>query len=150
MDNTVGPFDVSTLFPLQDQISEMAPLEPITARDVPKLFYRRYSCTKNVHLVLAHDPSAHSAYLRAFANFLAANEFANVYALDLREHGPNPKRRGDIDYIDRLEDDIADFIARLKKKSPEGEKIILGGRYSGCGLALRVGGGKHGHMVQGV
>jgi len=75
---------------------------------------------------------------------------ANVYAPDLRGHGPSPKRRGDIDYIGQLEDDLADLIAHIKKSAPKDARIMVGGHSSGGGLALRFAGGPHGDLAQGV
>jgi len=150
MTRSDGPFDVSALFPLRDQIAEMSPLEPFATRNGSALCFRRYRSDSNVHIVLVHGSSSHSAYWHAFAKHLAASKAGNVYAIDLRGHGPHPLRRGDIDYIDQLDDDLADLIAHIKREAPEAEKIILGGHSSGGGLALRFAGGRYGHLIQGL
>jgi len=77
---------------------------------------------------------------------LSAADAAQVYTPDLRGHGLNPARRGDVDYIGQYEDDIADLIAFIRKENPKA-KIIIGGHSSGGGLAIRFGGGKYGHLA---
>ncbi len=149
MRNSDEPFKFAELFPLRDQIAEMSPLEPYQARDGSALSFRRYPAESNTHLVLIHGSSAHSAYLHAFAKYLSANKFANVYAPDLRGHGPSPQRRGDIDYIGQLEDDLADLIFHIKKGASKGARFLVGGHSSGGGLALRFSGGPNGHLAQG-
>jgi non-heme chloroperoxidase len=62
--------------------------------------------------------------------------------LILIHHGKNPKRRGDIAYINQLEDDLADFISIIKQKHTS-SKIILGGHSSGGGLVTRFAGSKY-------
>lgn len=145
-----GPFDVSELFPLREQISEMPPLESYTARDGAVLQFRRYSSQSKNHVVLVHGSSAHSGYYHALAKHLTETTAACVYSVDLRGHGPSPMRRGDIDHIGQLEDDLADLFLHIKKEAPDAEKLIIGGHSSGGGLALRFSGGKYGSLVQGV
>lgn len=149
MNNSGEPFKFAELFPLREQIAEMSPLEPYQARDGSVLSFRRYPAGSNTHLILIHGSSAHSAYLHAFAKYLSKNNVANVYAPDLRGHGPSPQRRGDIDYIGQLEDDLADLIAHIKKGASKGARFMVGGHSSGGGLALRFGGGPHGYLAQG-
>lgn len=145
-----GPFDVSALFPLREQIAEMPGLEPYIARDGAMLQFRRYPAASRVHLLLIHGSSSHSAYYHAFAKSLAAQNVATVYALDLRGHGPNPQRRGDIDYPGQLEDDLADLLSHVRAQSPDAEQMIVGGHSSGGGLALRFAGGRYRDSIDGV
>jgi non-heme chloroperoxidase len=144
------PFKFAELFPLRDPIAEMPPLEDYQARDGATQSFRRYSCESEVHAILIHGSSSHSAYLHAFAKYLSLNNVANVYAVDLRGHGPSPRRRGDIDYVNQLEDDIADLIGYIKNQPLNVEKFIVGSHSSGGGMALRFGGGKYGHLAQGI
>lgn len=144
------PFEFAELFPLREQTGEMPSLEPYRAGDGTTLAFRRYRGDSDVHAILLHGSSAHGAYLHAFAEYLSSNNVANVYVPDLRGHGPNPKRRGDIDYIGQLEDDIADLIAHIEERAPEGARFIVGGHSSGGGLALRFGGSEHGHLADGI
>ena len=143
-------FDVTELFPLIDEIAEMAPLEPYEARDGTKLCYRRYPAVSNVHFILIHGSSSHSAYWHRFAKLLSEPGVANIYAVDLRGHGPNPVRRGDIDYIDQLEDDLADLVAHIRETTLDRSRFFIGGHSSGGGLALRFAGGKYRDWVEGA
>lgn len=143
------PFSFAELFPLRDQLAEMPPLEPYHARDGSVLSFRRYPAESNTHLILIHGSSAHSAYLHAFAKRLSERNVANVHAPDLRGHGPSPRRRGDIDYIGQLEDDLADLISHIKKSASRDARFMVGGHSSGGGLALRFAGGPHGYLAQG-
>jgi len=52
-------------------------------------------------------------------------------------------KRGDIKYINQLEDDINDLVLFIKKKHPT-SKIIIGGHSSGGGLAVRYAGSQYG------
>lgn len=149
MNDSSEAFKFAELFPLRDQIAEMSPLEPYPARDGSVLSFRRYPAESDTHLILIHGSSAHGAYLHAFAKYLSGRKAANVYAPDLRGHGPSPQRRGDIDYIGQLEDDLADLIAHIKKGASKDARFMVGGHSSGGGLALRFGGGPHGYLAQG-
>lgn len=144
------PFKFAELFKLKDKSNESSPLEPYQARDGSNLSFRRYPSKSNVHVILIHGSSAHSTYLHAFANYLSTNNIASVYTPDLRGHGINPARRGDIDYIGQLEDDIADLIIHIKQEASEIARFIVGGHSSGGGLALRFGGSEHGYLAQGI
>ena len=52
------------------------------------------------------------------------------------------RRRGDVDYIGQLEDDLLDLIAYLRAEHRSGP-MSLGGHSSGGGLAIRFAGGGH-------
>lgn len=149
MSKSDEPFKFAELFPLRDQIAEMSPLEPYQARDGTTLSFRRYPSESATHLILIHGSSAHGAYLHAFAKYLSQRKAANVYAPDLRGHGPSPQRRGDIDYIGQLEDDLADLISHIRKGASKDARFIVGGHSSGGGMALRFGGGPHGYLADG-
>ncbi|SPF80159.1 alpha/beta hydrolase [Pseudoprimorskyibacter insulae] len=70
----------------------------------------------------------------------ALSDRASVLAVDLRGHGASPDRRGDVDYIGQLEDDLADLIAA--ERVP-GQAVYLLGHSSGGGLVVRMAGGAH-------
>ncbi len=150
MSESEGVFEVTELFPLIDQIAEMAPLEPYRTRGKGELCFRRYSSETNVHFILIHGSSSHSAYWHPFAKFLSESGVANVYAVDLRGHGPHPQRRGDIDYINQLEDDLADLIEHIKTIDEGTGRFLVGGHSSGGGLALRFAGGKYRDLIEGA
>lgn len=119
-----------------------------TARDGTELPVRTYGHDAPVDLILVHGSGAFNAYLSTLAAALADAGAAVVHTPDVRGHGASPERRGDIDYIDQLEDDLADLIADLRAAHPE-RKIVVGGHSSGGGLAVRLAGGEHADLVDG-
>jgi alpha-beta hydrolase superfamily lysophospholipase len=126
--------------------SAIPPLKTYAARDGASLPYRYYPARSNKTLILLHCSSWHSRYFMPLAMSLSAADAAQVYTPDLRGHGLNPARRGDVDYIGQYEDDLADLIALIRKENPEAQ-IIIGGHSSGGGLAIRFGGGKYGSLA---
>ena len=150
MEEPDEPFKFAELFPLREQMNEMPPLEPFKARDGSTLSFRRYPADSKVHAILLHGSSSHSATLHLFAEYLSERNVANVYALDLRGHGPNPQRRGDIDYIGQLEEDVADLIGFIKSEAGNAVRFIVGGHSSGGGMALRFSGSSYGDLIGGV
>ncbi len=122
------------------------PTTSYECRDGKSLDYRYYPANANKALVLLHGSGWHSAYFLSLANYISSNNIASVYTPDLRGHGKNPLNRGDISYINQLEDDLADFVEMLKRKEPD-VKIIVGGHSSGGGLALRFAGSVYGELA---
>ncbi|KIN61298.1 Alpha/beta hydrolase [Sulfitobacter noctilucae] len=96
-------------------------------------------------LVLVHGSGWHGMQFDGLARQLSAT--ADVVVPDLRGHGTQPGRRGDIDYIDQFEDDLADLITAQAKP---GQKVILGGHSSGGGLVVRFAGGVHRDLIDGA
>ncbi len=122
--------------------------QAFAARDGSRRYYRRYpSSSKNV-LVLLHGSGWHSGYLLPLASYISENNLAVVYTPDLRGHGSKPERRGDIDYIGQLEDDLADLLVLIDNVDHP-EKILLSGHSSGGGLALRFAGSRYRQAVDG-
>ncbi|QJX03005.1 alpha/beta fold hydrolase [Alcanivorax sp. IO_7] len=72
---------------------------------------------------------------------MASAGLAHVYTPDLRGHGRAPARRGDVNYLGQLEDDLDDFLARLRLEHPDAA-LLLGGHSSGGGLVIRHAGGR--------
>jgi len=134
--------------PVKD--SEVAPLEPYLARDGSELSVRHYASIENAPatLLLLHGSGSHSLYLAPLARRLADAGAAHVYTPDLRGHGPAPAKRGDVDYIDQLEDDVADLIEHAEERHPTA-KVVVGGHSSGGGLTVRFAGGRHGSRSAG-
>lgn len=120
-------------------------LQSYTARDGAALYYRTYEsqAATNKVLILLHGSGWHSMQFHQLASFISDNGLAHVITPDLRGHGFHPERRGDVDYIGQLEDDLADLINVLEKQYPSA-KIVLGGHSSGGGLVIRFAGSKYG------
>lgn len=77
----------------------------------------------------------------------ALSDQADVLVPDLRGHGAQPGRRGDVDYIGQFEDDLADLISVNRKP---GQQVVLLGHSSGGGLVVRMAGGSHGEVLDGA
>lgn len=129
--------------------ADPAPLETWRADAGTVLGLRRYlSGASDVPLiVLVHGSGWHGLLFDALAQRLAAANHADVLVPDLRGHGPSPKRRGDVDYIGQLEDDLA---ALIKSEARPGQKVVLLGHSSGGGLVARMAGGTHGGLLDGA
>ena len=70
----------------------------------------------------------------------ALEDDAYVVVPDLRGHGASPERRGDVDYINQMEDNLA---ALIKAQARKDQKVIVAGHSSGGGLVVRFAGGEH-------
>lgn len=143
-------FNFGELLPLAAQVASMPQLAAFPARDGTSLFVRHYTAACDTHLILLHGSASHSATLHAFASHLSERGIANVHAPDLRGHGLSPTRRGDIDYENQLEDDLADLIAHVQQTFAPAARIFIGGHSSGGGLALRFGASRHQRLVDGL
>jgi non-heme chloroperoxidase len=126
--------------------SSLPKLETFTSRDGKQLQYRYYPAKSNKVVILLHGSGWHSRYFLPLANFISSNGLAQVYTPDLRGHGIKPERRGDVDYIGQLEDDLEDLITIIRKNNP-GAMLIIGGHSSGGGLAVRFAGSKYGNQA---
>ena len=126
--------------------SSLPELKSFTARDGTQLAYRHYSADSEKILILLHGAGWHSRYFLPLADFISSEGLAQVYTPDLRGHGLSPKRRGDVDYIGQLEDDLADLITLIQKDNPN-SMLIVGGHSSGGGLAIRFAGTQYGQKA---
>ncbi len=124
-------------------------IQNYTARDNFKLGFRYYPASSSTVLILVHGSAGHSRYLSNLAHSIAEDGVAQVYTPDLRGHGRNVQRRGDIDYIGQLDDDLEDFIKYIRSKLPISEKIILGGHSSGGGFVLHFSQTKYAEEISG-
>ncbi|MCP4429026.1 MAG: alpha/beta hydrolase [Chloroflexi bacterium] len=122
--------------------ANLPPLKSFVARDGKMLGYRRYPSQSDKALILAHGSGWHSQYFLPLAEYISAEGLAQVYTPDLRGHGSAPERRGDVDYIDQLEDDLADLTAVIRKNNPDAT-LIMGGHSSGGGLVIRFAGSQY-------
>jgi len=111
----------------------------IPARDGTPLAVRVYPSEAKVAVLAIHGSSGEGSYYHPLARRLAADGRASVYVLDLRGHGESGGRRGDVDYIGQLEDDVADVLAAMRQRHP-GAKLVLAGHSAGGGLAVRYAG----------
>ncbi len=121
---------------LPQALPEM-PRQTYTARDGSQLPLRHFPCAGAPLLIMVHGSGWHGAQFAALAEKLAADGLAEVLVPDLRGHGETPARRGDIDYFDQLEDDLADLVKAYRK----GRKLVFLGHSSGGGLVIRAANG---------
>ena len=126
--------------------SRLPELKSYTARDGTRLGYRYYPADSEKIVILLHGAAWHSQYFVPLAQFISSEGLAQVYTPDLRGHGPSPERRGDVDFIGQLEDDMADLISMIRKDNPKG-MLIVGGHSSGGGLAIRFAGSHYGQQA---
>ena len=128
--------------------SDLPSSQSFTARDGTALPYRRYDSSTHTNrlIILIHGSAWHGMQFHAMARALAGAGLGTVIAPDMRGHGANPVRRGDVDYIGQLEEDISDLIGHLAKDQDK-QQIIMGGHSSGGGFVVRFAGGAHGHKV---
>jgi len=120
--------------------STMPPLSRFSARDGTELAYRHYPArgpSSGKIAILVHGSSGSSAAVHGLADALAARG-VETYAPDIRGHGGSGTR-GDVGFIGQLENDMADFVALVRKTSPS-EPLTLLGHSAGGGFALRVAG----------
>jgi non-heme chloroperoxidase len=112
----------------------------LTARDGTPLAVRVYPSAASLAIVAIHGSAGHGRYYHSLARYLSGRGTAAVYAIDLRGHGASGGRRGDVDYIGQLEDDLADVVAFVRRERP-GARIVLLGHSAGGGLVVRAAGG---------
>jgi len=138
-----GTLDFNELF---IDYKNMPPLHTFAARDGKRLACRHYPSQSETVLILVHGSGWHSQYFLPLAEFISSEGLAQVYTPDLRGHGSTPERRGDVDYIDQLEDDLADLIAYIRRDHPNA-MLIIGGHSSGSGLVIRFAGSQYGQQA---
>ncbi|WP_071796467.1 alpha/beta hydrolase [Natronohydrobacter thiooxidans] len=116
-----------------------------TARDGATLGYLSWGVPEAERVIVAlHGSGGHGGWMAGIGAALAETTGAQVVAPDLRGHGPAPIRRGDVDHIGQLEDDLADLIAHL---GWAGREVVLLGHSGGGGLAIRFAGGAHRSLI---
>ena len=128
--------------------SGIPPLQTFLARDGASLHFRHYPACASKVLILLHGSGWHSRYFYPLASHISTHDLAAVYTPDLRGHGAHPQHRGDIAYMDQLQDDLADLIEVVRHRHP-GARVIVGGHSSGGGLAIRFAGTSPGAEVDG-
>jgi pimeloyl-ACP methyl ester carboxylesterase len=138
------PKDVFDFTSLAARRAEIDPpsLRRFAARDGEQLAYRYYDSAADRILIFVHGSSYHGGGYHALASAISLAGAAKVVLPNLRGHYQSGRRRGDVDYIGQLEDDLADLIVFLRGEHRDGP-ITLGGHSSGGGLAIRFAGGGH-------
>jgi alpha-beta hydrolase superfamily lysophospholipase len=134
-------FDFTSLASRRTEI-DLPALRRFAARDGEELAYRYYDSAAERILIFVHGSSYHGAGYHALASAISLAGAAKVVLPNLRGHYQSGRRRGDVEYIGQLEDDLADLIAFLRREH-HGGPITLGGHSSGGGLAIRFAGGSH-------
>jgi pimeloyl-ACP methyl ester carboxylesterase len=132
-----------SLQPRQIDLAELPPLSRFAARDGTQLAYRRYPGGSERVAVLVHGSATESSVMNALAKTLPGTG-ATVYAVDLRGHGSSG-RRGDIDYIGQLDDDLADLTAVIHPEHPGADTTLIGFSAGGA-FAIRIAGGPYGDL----
>jgi len=130
-DRLIGLADVA---PVPEEVVEM--------RDGTPLRVRHVEAEGKPLLILLHGSGWYGGEFDRLITALDGK--AEIVAPDLRGHGANPERRGDVDYIGQLEDDVSDLIDFY---ADDGQKVVLAGHSSGGGLAVRFAGGEHGAKI---
>jgi len=129
-----GVYDSSDL--RRVDYSGLPAITTITARDGATLAVRIYDSPAKKVVLAIHGSSGNGRYYHPLAQYLSGRGKATVYALDLRGHGASAGRRGDVDYVGQLEDDVADVVAAIRRERP-GARIVLLGHSAGGGLLVR-------------
>jgi alpha-beta hydrolase superfamily lysophospholipase len=90
-----------------------------------------------VAIVIHGSSGSSGGTIHALSQALAAHG-VETFAVDIRGHGTSGTR-GDIGYVGQLEDDLADFVAVLRKTVPSAPLTLIG-HSAGGGFTLRVAG----------
>lgn len=122
------------------------PQRKVLARDGVPIDIRQYQGpgTAAPLMILVHGSGWHGGAYHDLAHAIAASGAAEVVVPDLRGHGANPLRRGDVDHIGQLEDDLCDVINAC---ADPGRQVVMLGHSSGGGLVVRFAGGPYGAML---
>jgi pimeloyl-ACP methyl ester carboxylesterase len=123
-------------------------LERFTARDGEALAFRIYESAADQVLIFVHGSSYHSGGYHGLAQAVSQAGAAKVVLPNLRGHYLSGRRRGDVEYVGQLEDDLADLVAELRRRGLRGP-VVLGGHSSGGGLAVRFAGGPNAALATG-
>lgn len=107
---------------------------------LPLLTLRKTDTQDLPILLMVHGSGWHGAQFERLGWALA--DMAEVRIVTLRGHGAEPERRGDVDYLGQLEDDLAAIVADAGTR-----RVVLLGHSSGGGLVVRMAGGAHGALI---
>jgi alpha-beta hydrolase superfamily lysophospholipase len=122
-------------------MSTLPRIERFQARDGTALGFRHYAVvgpSTGRAAIVIHGSSGSSANTIHALSWALSQRGVETWAVDIRGHGVSGTR-GDIGYVGQLEDDLADFVAEVRKTSPD-VPLTLIGHSAGGGFALRVAG----------
>lgn len=140
------PYDFDTLSRI-DRSTLPAP-ETLLARDGTPLAVRRYGDGTGTAVVALHGMFLDGSCFHPMAEALARRGAA-VHVPDLRGHGASGGRRGDVDHVGQLDDDLADVLIQVRARHP-GTRVVLLGHSSGGALVVRHGAGRRDHGIGGT
>jgi non-heme chloroperoxidase len=144
IDKSVKNYDYSSV--KKNSKAILGKEEWIKTRNKTEIFSRVYDSDSKDVLILIHGSGSESRYLANLADSISKANIYTVLTPDMRGHGRNGGKRGDIDFIGQLEDDIEDLI-QFSKTNLGAKKIILAGHSSGGGFVLRfIGNPKNTHV----
>jgi non-heme chloroperoxidase len=118
----------------QIDLGDVPAARKFQVRDGASLQYYAYPSQPEKIAVLVHGTAGPGTSMHALAQSLRAAG-VTAYVLDIRGHGGSG-RRGDIDYIGQLDDDLSDFVAQLGP-ARNGETRTLVGFSGGAGFSIR-------------
>jgi non-heme chloroperoxidase len=124
-------------------VGDVPPPRHFQARDGTNLQYYAYPAQPDNVAVLVHGTAGPGTSMHALAESLRAAG-VTAYVLDIRGHGGSG-RRGNIDYIGQIDNDLVDFLTQLGP-TRSGETRTLVGFSGGAGFAIRFAGGPDGNM----
>ena len=111
--------------------------------------YRRYDAgDAELALILLHTAAFDSRICKPLATAISESGAAHVITPDLRGHGPDPKRRGDVSYIGRYEDDLEHLIDSVDLMYPDAN-VVIGGHGIGGGIVVRFAAPPTGSLADG-
>src|SRR6267154_538748 len=120
-------------------LSSLPAVERFQARDGTWLGFRHYAAsapaTDRVAIVVHGSSGSSGGTIHALSRVLAARG-VETFAVDIRGHGASGAR-GDLGYVGQLEDDLADFVAVVRKTTPDAPLTLIG-HSAGGAFALRV------------
>jgi alpha-beta hydrolase superfamily lysophospholipase len=121
--------------------SNLRAVERFQAREGTMLGFRHYPASGPATgrgAIFIHGSSGSSGTVNHALSAALAARGVETWAIDIRGHGASGTR-GDIGYVGQLEDDLADFVAFIRKTAPD-LPLTLIGHSAGGGFALRVAG----------
>ena len=122
-------------------LSEVPAPRQFQARDGASLQYYAYPAEPDKVAVLVHGTAGPGTSMHPLAASLRAAG-VTTYVLDIRGHGGSG-RRGDIDYIGQLDDDLVDFVRALGPAQAGATRTLVGFS-GGAGFTVRFAGGLDG------